>query len=129
MCRVVTTVLLVFLIGAIGCGRTVRLHEPEDVVASVLVAVKESRYAGAVQYLKDGPNHYETSSEAVRAFLDRITDKGNAVTFEVRDRQENGDTVKIQITTYSDKEKKNPLRTSVWHFAKTKSGWIITRVE
>jgi hypothetical protein len=129
MSRSIVALLMLWIVGVAGCGRQASLPQPESLIRSVLLACQQAEYAEAARYFEGGPERLKSSPQWVRDFLDRISDKGNAVTFEVQDRLERGDTLQLQIITYRDEKKATPLRTSTWSFAKTKSGWIITKVE
>ncbi len=112
-----------------GCGSAASVSSPESVIEAVLAAAREADYNEAVRYFEDGPEQLERAPQYVRDFIERISDKGNAVGFVVKDRLERGDTLLLQITTYSDPEQKQPLQMSIWHFSKAGKRWIITRVE
>jgi len=123
-------VILMTLVAMLaGCGRAASVTTPESIIEAVFAACREAKYADAVPYFEGGPENLESAPQWVRDFMERISDRGNALTFEVIDRMERGETLLLQINTYSDAEMKSPLRTSVWHFTQTKSGWIVTEVE
>lgn len=118
----------VLLTAMVGCGKTGEQLGPEVIIQVVLDACREARHAEVIRYFSVGDVRALSVPGPMVAFLDRISDNGNAVTFEVRDRKEQGSILQLQITTYSDQELKEPLRTSVWSFEKVGRGWVITGV-
>ncbi|MFZ5823409.1 MAG: hypothetical protein ACOY94_03570 [Bacillota bacterium] len=129
MIRLAIVVLMTMLMIITGCGRSANPVTAETMIEAVLAASREGDFDAAARHFEGGPKRFQTPIDWRRAFFDRISDNGNAQTFTVRERQESGDTLKLHITTYSDEEMKQPLHRSVWSFAKSKSGWVITQVE
>lgn len=112
-----------------GCGKATRVTTPEMAIEAVLAACHVADYVEAARYFEKGSEQYKRTPASVRMFFERISDKGNAVSFVVQDRLERGETLLLQISTYADPEKKQPLRRGVWHFRKAGTGWVLTGVE
>lgn len=129
MSRLVPIVLLVLLLGTVGCGKAAAPTPPEAIIQAVLDACQNGDYSAAARYFEGGQERLRSSPDWAKSFLDRISDRGNAQAFQVEERKERGDTIQLQITTYSDEGMEQPLRLSTWSFVKTRRGWVISQVE
>lgn len=102
---------------------------PEEAVKETLQAAHRGQYQQAALFFEGGRQVWEHSPTWVEQYLDRITDRGNALAFEVLAQGTHGEDRLLQLTTYTDQERTNPLRTMTWHFSRKGSGWVIRKVE
>ncbi|MFZ5823401.1 MAG: hypothetical protein ACOY94_03530 [Bacillota bacterium] len=102
---------------------------PEEAVEQVLQAAYKGQVGGAARYFEGGLQVWEHSPSWMEQYLDRVTDRGNAVAYKVQVEAMRGEVAMLQISTYSDHEQTNPLRTTVWHFVREGGGWVIRKVE
>lgn len=102
---------------------------PEEAVERVLQAAYRGQVAEAARYFEGGRQVWEHSPSWMEQYLDNVTDRGNAVAYQVRAEVKRNDAAMLQISTYSDHERTNPLGTAVWHFVREGGGWVIRKVE
>lgn len=122
---------LLIIVALTGCSSAKsRALEPDEIVTQVLADCRAGAYEAVADRMKDGPSMWKKQPGLVRDFVDRLCTNGQAKSFQVHERVPQGEEgLALHLTTFTDSDHKEGLRTMTLVFARQGEQWILAKVD